>query len=98
MSICPFNLLSKVRRFLYIIVGLQFTFDVRGPAMYRIIDAEGNTIQEAETSLWLVFMNLHRRHRVHWGDHYRVMKRRRDPESLVLKCKDCGHQLRDEDQ
>lgn len=45
------------------------------------------------SDLFSVFCKRHRRCSIHWGDHYRAMKRRRDPESLVLKCKDHGSTL-----
>ena len=32
-------------------------------------------------------------HRVLWGDHYRVMQRRKDPENVIMKCKNCGEVL-----
>lgn len=42
---------------------------------------------------FLRFYKEHKGHRIWWGDWYRVMKRRRDPKSLVHKCKQCGTQL-----
>lgn len=62
----------------------------------RVIKSADGTILEEGNSgydMFKRFYTLHDGHRVWWGDHYRVMKRRRDPESLVLKCKDCGHSL-----
>ena len=38
------------------------------------------------SDLFGTFCEQHHRCKVYWGDHYRVMKRRRDPTSLVLKC------------
>jgi hypothetical protein len=42
---------------------------------------------------WRPFIQKHRGCRIQWGHWYRVMTRRTEPESLVLKCRNCNEQL-----
>ncbi len=53
---------------------------------HQIINSRGQVMNRGP-DLFSTFCKQHRRCTIWWGDHYRVMKRRRDPESLILKCK-----------
>lgn len=54
----------------------------------RIVSASGELIDQGDRDLVLRrYLARHRGCKIWWGDHFRVMKRRRDPETLMHKCK-----------
>jgi len=58
---------------------------------YQIQSADGTIRKEGGEEVLRAYHSYHRSCRVWWGDHFRVMKRRSDPQTLMLKCKnrDC---------
>jgi hypothetical protein len=60
-------------------------------AMRQLQDKNGNVIHM--TSEMSIFNFKERFKNAIWGDHFRVMKRRRDDPSVVAKCPVTGHKL-----
>lgn len=65
---------------------------------HRIVKADGTVVAESSDTLLPLFVSRNTATKTgdckgaKWGDHYRVMKVRKDPPELVAKCA-CGEKL-----
>lgn len=60
-----------------------------------ILQAGDPAAMGAPMIIWLQKRCQSQGHKVVWGHSQRVMKRRTDPENLVMKCKTCGDHVVD---
>lgn len=64
-----------------------------GVARYEIRRKDGTVIASSENKMFYFFCDRVKAkpfQRVEWGDHCRVMSRRKDPPHVILKCKQSG--------
>ena len=62
--------------------------------VHQIVDRDGNVIFTGKPDQKLAIDFMRRNPRTTgWGDHWRPIERRRDPENVVMKCTKSGEKL-----